>query len=294
MKSKRDSRGSGRQPTAQKKVESITAESASCRKKTTIIARKDEIETLREYIRRRKSLHIHGPEGVGKSALIDYVYRTWDEIGASPIPIYCRDSGTFREILVNIAEFLLRYGVRLISIDEYKRAQLITRSADLKTLSTRYLRNMVFPHIKKGDFCIILDHLEDVTPRINSLLTALHGCSSIITANRQSWDVSDNKSVSGSLAYDLWLIPKLQVGNLTKEDAFTFMESLYGSLNMNVTDKLRLFKDIYEISQGSPKIMKNIFQKTADPKYLHDGKLNLNLIVIDCRMDEVRMYNKKE
>jgi hypothetical protein len=255
----------------------------------TIIGRKREIETVREHIRCRDSLHIHGPEGVGKSALIDHVYRTWDEIGTSPIPIYCLNSGTFREILVTIAEFLLQHGVRLISFDKYKRAQLISRSTDLKTLSTRYLRNMVFPRIKSGNFCIILDHLEDVTPRINSLLTALHGCSSIITASRQSWDVSDHTSVSGSLAYDLWLIPKLRVGNLDKKDAFTLIKSLYRTLNMNVADEIHLFKDVYEVSQGNPKMIKIIFEKAADPKYLHDGRLNLNLVVIDCRMDEVQM-----
>jgi AAA+ ATPase superfamily predicted ATPase len=254
-----------------------------------IIGRKGEIETVREHIRRRNSLHIHGPEGVGKSALIVHVYRTWDEIGTSLIPIYCTNSGTFREILVTIAESLLRHGVRLISIDKYKRAQLISRSADLKTLSTRYLRNMVFPRIKSGNFCIILDHLEDVTPRINSFLTALHECSSIITASRRSWDVSNHTSVSGSLAYDLWLIPKLRVGNLDKKDAFTLIKSLYRTLNMNVANEIHLFKDIYDVSQGNPKMIKNIFKKAADPKYLQDGRFNLDLIVIDCRMDEVQM-----
>jgi len=254
-----------------------------------IVPRKEEIEVMREHIKRRKSLHIHGPEGVGKSTLIDHVYRTWDEIGASTIPIYCRSSGTFREILVTTAEFLLRRGIRLISIDEYKRAQVISRSAALKTLSTRYLRNMIFPHIKKGDFCVILDHLEDVTPRINSLLTALHGCSSIITASRKSWDVSDHTSIFGSLAYDLWLIQKLRLGNLDKKDAFTLIESLYRSLNIKVADKIHLFKDIYEVSQGNPKLINNIFKKAADSKYLKNGNLNLNLVMIDCRMDEVHM-----
>ena len=33
-------------------------------------------------------MHINGPEGVGRSTFIDYVYPTRFEIGASPKPMY--------------------------------------------------------------------------------------------------------------------------------------------------------------------------------------------------------------
>ncbi|HXY53593.1 MAG TPA: ATP-binding protein [Nitrospirota bacterium] len=252
-----------------------------------MIGREREIEIVRDYIRRRKSLHIHGPSGVGKSALLNHIYRTWREISDSPVPIYCRNSGTFRTILVLIAEFLLGRGEKLISIDKFGRENQVFRSNELRTIPTRYLRNMVFPHVKKGDFYVILDHLEDVTPRIHSLLSALHGCSSVVTASRQGWDLSDYRSFPSNLT--LWHVPKLPMGNLEKKDAFMLIESLSGTSNIKVADELHMFKDIYEISLGNPKMIENIFEKAADPKYLHEGKLNLNLIIIDCQIEEVRM-----
>jgi AAA+ ATPase superfamily predicted ATPase len=271
---------------AQKKDESNTADPAqACKKTMNIVGRKKEIETVRSHIRRRDSLHIHGPEGVGKSALIDYIYRKWDEIGVSPTPIYCRNSSTLREILLTIAKYLMQHGEKLISIDKYGRGKPVSRFADLRTLSTRYFRNMVFPRSRNGDFCIILDHFEYVTPRIHSFLSALHGCSSVITASRQSWELSDFNSFSGSIA--LWLVPKLRIGNLDKKDSFTLIETLYRTVNIKVADEHQAFNAIYEVSQGNPRMIKNIFQKAAVSKYLHDGKLNL--IVIDCRMDEVSM-----
>jgi hypothetical protein len=273
----------------QKKVESSATDAVpACKKHTTIIGREKEIETIREHIRRRKSLHLHGPEGVGKSALIDHIYCTWDKIGASPVPIYCRNSGTLRKILVTIAEFLLGHYKKLISTDKFKREKLIVRAADIRKVSIRYLRNLVFPCLKKGDFCVVLDHLEHITPQINACLGALHERACVITASRRSWDLMDY-GFTGRLAYDLWLVPKLRIDKLKKKDAFSLMEHLQKHLNLKLPDKKSLFNEIFHITLGNPMMMKTILEKARKPDYLVDGKLNLNLIVIDCRMDKVRI-----
>jgi AAA ATPase domain len=289
MKSKTGSRGSARQPKARTKVEPAAADTAvSSLNRVLLIGREQEIETIRDCIRHRTSLHLHGPEGVGKSALIDHLYRTWNEIGASPIPIYCGNSGTLREILVAIAEFLLGHCKMLVSVDKYKREKQIASSADIRTISIRYLRNLVFPRIKKGDFCVVLDHLEHITPQINACLGALHERACVITASRQSWDLMDY-GFTGRLSYDLWLVPKLRIDKLQRKDAFSLMEHLQKHLNLKLPNKESLFNEIFHITQGNPMMMKTILEKARKPDYLVDGKLNLNLIVIDCRIDAVRI-----
>ncbi len=257
--------------------------------KNLFIGRIEEMSLLRDEIKSGRRLHVHGPTGTGKSALLRHVLAHWREIDISSVPVYCAQSGTMREILITLSVFLLARFKHLSGTDKYQGPIEIRTPNDVNEENIINLRNIVYHYLQKGDFCVVLDHLENVTPRINSLLTALRGCASIITVSRQSWDLSDYSGVSGRLAYDLWLGPKLRVGNLDKRDAFTLMGFLDRTLHMSVSDKLRLFKDIYEVSRGNPKMIKSIFMKAADPKYLHDGKLNLNLIVIDCRMDEVRM-----
>lgn len=247
------------------------------------IGRSEEMRLLHDAIKSRGRMHLHGPAGSGKTALLCHLLERWDEMPNPPAPVYCRDSVTLREILVSLSAFLLGRFKHLSGLDKYREPIELGATNDVNDTNIVNLRNIVYHYLKKGDFCIILDHLEDVTPRINSLLTALYGCATVITASRQSRDTP------GRRVYALWLVPKLRVGNLCKDDAFLLMESLHGSLYSKVRDKLRLFKDIYEIYQGNPKMIKTIFAKAADPRYLHDGKLNLNLIVIDCRMDEVRM-----
>lgn len=253
----------------------------------TLIGRKEEIATIHEHIRQGKSLHIYGTEGAGKTALIDYVYRNWDEIGTSCIAICCRDSSTLREIILCITHDLLGRFKHLKGLDKYLEPVELERGNDIEDENILNLRNIAYRYLKSGNYCLILDHLQKVTPRIHSFVSALNGCSSVITTGRQAWDLSDFSSFSGSLA--LWHVPKLKVENLGKDDAFILMQSLHDLLEMGVSDASGLFKDIYDITQGNPKMIETIFAKAKDKRYVHDGKLNLNLVVIDCRIDEVRM-----
>ena len=233
-----------------------------------IIDRKEEIEVIRDHIRQGKSLHIHGCEGVGKSALIDYVYCNWDEIGTLRIPIYCKKSGTLEQILDTIAKSLLAQGKKLVDIDYARRTEkLVTRPDELSTVPRRNLRNMVFPHLKSGKFCIILDHLENVLERTNSFLKALYGATSVISASRESWDKTNN-DFPGMHQYALLAIPKLEVKNLDKESAFNFMAGLlykHDLLKTKAADSRRLFEDTYAMTRGNPKQIKKIFANAVDP-----------------------------
>jgi len=252
----------------------------------TLPGRKREIEIIRGHIKRRKSLHLYGSPGVGKSGLIRYTIEHWGEIPNPPALIYCRDSGTLREIVLCVTQALLNQFKHLKGLDKYRESIALERKNDVEDENILNLRNIAYRYLKNGDFCIILDHLEHVTPRIHSLVSALQGCSAVITASRQFLDLGDFSSFSGSLG--LWHVQKLKVENLGKDDALILMQSLYNFWKMNVSGIPGLFRDIYVISQGNPKMIETIFAKAKDKKYVHHGRLNLNLVVIDCRIDEVR------
>jgi len=237
-----------------------------------IIGRDREIEIVRDHVRQGESLHVYGPEGVGKTALIDYLCRTWGEIGTSRAPIYCEQSGTLEQILDTIAKTLLSEGKKLVDIDYERRTErLILKPEDLQTVQRRNLRNMVFPHIKRGNFYVILDHLENVTPRTSSFIKALYGCTPVITVSRLNWDEAI-MAIAG--ASEPVHVSKLALGNLDKESAFNLMESLLSKhdlLKAKVPDSRRLFEDAYAVTQGNLKKIKNMFAKAMDPKCLHDS-----------------------
>lgn len=251
-----------------------------------IIGRQNEIAKIRTCIDEMRSVHIYGPEGVGKTAILEHIYDNWNELRKPLIPIFCRSSRTLREVLLRISLFLLGYFKNLQSIDKFRQIKEIRYPSDIKKLSIRTLRNLVFSYISLGNFCIILDHLEYVTPKINSFLGVLYEKTLVITASRQSWEITDYK-FKGKLSYCLYLIPKLRVINLPRTDAYILMEYLYESMYMRIPDKSQFFKEVFNIANGNPKIIIEIFDKAHRPEYLKNQICDLKLIQIDREIEKV-------
>jgi|GEM_PF-1297026 len=271
-------------------VSSINADKRVSRKLSrlpgsSLVARNGEFAVILDHIAKRKSLHIYGEEGVGKSALLDAVYDFLKN-QAAPIPIYCRSSRTLRSILLCLSLFLLDHFKNLESIDKFKRAKEIRGGSDIKKLGIRMLRNLVYSYLPQGDFCVILDHLEYVTPRINGFLTILYEKATVITASRQSWNIEDY-SFAGRLDYCLYLIPKLKLEYLKRKDAFVLMEILGSKWELGLSTKRKMFDEVFRISKGNPRIITEIFEKAQRPEYHKDTVVNLGLIMIDSKIEEL-------
>ena len=251
----------------------------------SLVARDGEFAIILNQIEMRKSLHVYGDEGVGKSALLDQVYDFLKARGTL-VPIYCRSSRTLRQILLCIAAFLLYHFKHLESVDKFKKVKEIEHPSDIKKLSIRHLRNLIFAYIPQDDFCVVLDHLEYVTPKINGFLTTLYERVPVITASRQSWELSDY-GFKGRLDYSPYLIPKLLIENLKRKDAFVLMEILFSSMNIDYSARQKMFDEVFHISKGNPGVIVKIFEKARRPEYHKDNRLNLKLILIDSRIEEI-------
>jgi len=262
------------------------ADGVKARYAGTLVGRQKEIETLLHHISNRESLHIYGYEGTGKSALLKWIYQNWQGIDNTLIPIYCGSSTTLRQIFLYIAPFLLDHFKHLESIDKFKRVKEIEHPSDIKKLSIRQLRDLIFAYIPQDKFCVILDHLEYVTPKINGFLTTLYGKALVISASRQSWELVDY-SFRGNLAYHLYLIPKLRIENLKEKESFALMENLSSNLHLSLAAKRKLFEEIFRISRSNPKIVSTIFEMAQRPGYNKNNGLNLKLIMIDSRIEEI-------
>jgi nucleoside-triphosphatase THEP1 len=243
-----------------------------------------ELAEVLMSVKNRKSLHIYGPGGTGKSALLEWLCDNWQATGNELIPIYCRSSRTLRQILLYVAAFLLDHFKHLESIDKFKQVKEIRYAADIKKLSIRALRNIVYAYIPQDNFCLILDHLEYVTPKINGFLTVLYEKALVITASKQSWELTDY-GFKGNLAYCLYLTPKLKLSNLPKEDAYLLMEHLWRRFHMDLPDKTRLFREIFLVASGNPKLIVEIMSRAGREKYWRSGECNFGLIHLDMMIE---------
>jgi len=269
----------------QKRHRHAAADSIKVKRAGTLAGREREIGKLLFHISNRESLHIYGPEGTGKSALLNWAYDNWHALDHSLILIYCRSSRTLRPILLYIAAFLLDHFKHLESVDKFKNVKDIDHPPDIKKLSIRHLRNLIFAYIPQDNFCVMLDHLEYVTPKVNGFLTTLYEEAFVISASRQSWELADYRS-KGKLANCLYLIPKLRIENLSRNDAHLLMEHIYGNLNRTIADKAPLLNEIFRITNGNPKMTLEILNKAREQKYIRNATCNLNLILIDLMMEK--------
>jgi hypothetical protein len=255
----------------------------------TLIGRQKEISTVLSHIRNRKSLHIYGAPGSGKSAIFDWLYDNWKELEVKRIAVYCRSSRTLRETLLNICCVLMRHFGQMDSVDKFGKTTQIKRFDDARGLNIMALKKMTLDYIGRDSFFIMLDHLENVTPRMNAFLVPLYEKAQVISASRQSWELTDY-AFKGKLDYhSLYLIPKLRVDNLKKKDAFVLMEYLYNSINTEAVNKQQMFNDIFNVTAGNPGMIKEIFERSQKPEYFKEGRLNLKLILLDSRIDEIKI-----
>ncbi len=251
-----------------------------------IVGRQKELDIIISHVRAGKNLHIHGPEGSGKSALLEWVFNNWKDVDGSLIPLYCKASGTLREILLQISEDLLKHLKSLKDINRHGIPEEIKNIAGIKKLEIRPLKSTVLNYVQKGGFCVLFDHLECVTPKINSFLTVLYEKTPVITASRESWDLTDF-AFKSRFEFCLYQFPKLKVENLSREAALILMTSLLGDMKTKIPGIYSQFKEIFDLTRGNPAMIIKIFEKAGHPGYLRGGRLNLNLILLDCRIDTI-------
>ena len=250
-----------------------------------LTGRQKEISVISGYLRQRRSLHLYGPEGVGKSALLDWVFEHYSEIDSGLGPIYCCNSGTLRGLLIDIATPLLDRYKELRGIDKYREPVTIRSAKDVDNENIVNLKNIVFRYLRKDHFCLIFDHLENVTPKINSLLTSLYEHATVITASRQSWELTDY-GFRGNRGFSLNLVPKVQIENLARKDAYALMEHWYDVLQIRVKDKAMFLRIIYRITSGNPKVIIDIMQKAQEHDYFRNRICNLKLIHLDLMIEK--------
>ena len=251
-----------------------------------LIGREGQLKTLTEQIRCRKSIHIYGPEGCGKTALLLLVSSNWKNIDRSITPVYCNDGRSLRDVLLALSLQFLSQFKKLELTDRFHRRHEFLHPYQLKSLNLDELKKAIYNCLPKRNFCIILDHLENVTPKVNSFMRVLYEKTVVITASRQSWEIRDMNS-SGRLEYCLYLAPKLRMENLPPKDAFLLMQNIFHKSPLKVHNPRELFARVYHITRGNPGMITDIFRIAEGGGYISGGNLNLGLLLIDRKIENL-------
>ena len=193
-----------------------------------LIGREPECRLLNELMRERKNILILGPEGVGKSAIVEHVLAD----GPAKNVFYSKRSTSLKETLVNMVEFAIG-------------------SKNLKQKNILNLKKICYQLLEARPDYAVLDHVVWVEPKLYGFLTYLKELkiTFVIVTRTQ-----DKKNI-GHLWMGLYDFEKLEIKNLNQAHAAQLIDHYASSFNLKVDTVTDFKKEVFKISEGNPKII---------------------------------------
>jgi len=228
----------------------------------SIIGREKECAAISGLISQKKSIIIFGPEGVGKTAILNQVLTGFPGLNK----IYSRESKTLKESLLN---FMACASFDRKTINE---ANILA----LKKLFYEILAR------NKPEY-IIFDHVESVEPKFHSFFVYLLDVKiPLIVLSRGL-----GKKEIGHLRMSSFNFEKIEISNMEKPVADALVEHFIKEFGIKITKDDEFKKEIYHFSKGNPKIIKGLCFLARDVKYQKGNGLDVKLMDLDRRISEV-------
>jgi hypothetical protein len=223
-----------------------------------LIGRGDERRALNELIQQRKSVLILGDEGVGKSALLE------DALANSGIKniLYSKRSTTLKETLVNLL-------------------QSATNLAHLPKQNILALKKHCYQLLAARPEYVVLDHIVWVEPKYYAFLTFIKEQKfPFIIATRKT-----GKKNVGHLWMGLYDFAVLEVQNLDQASTGTLVDYYASCFDLKLGVDADFEKDVFKLSRGNPKIIKELCRLAQSQKYRSKGYVDLQLVDLDRRIN---------
>jgi integrase/recombinase XerD len=222
-----------------------------------LIGREQECRLLDDLIRRRKNILMLGPEGVGKSAIVDNVLAA----GAVKNVLYSKRSATLKETLAHLVEFALG-------------------SRNLQQKNILSLKKICYDLLEARPDYAILDHLSWVEPKFYGFLTYLREQKiTFILVTRNE----DKKNI-GHLWMGLYDFEKLAIKNLDQANTGHLIEYYAEHFDLKLQQQEDFKKKVFTISNGNPKIIKELCGLAREEKYRAKGYVDVKLMDLDRRI----------
>jgi Holliday junction resolvasome RuvABC ATP-dependent DNA helicase subunit len=223
-----------------------------------LIGRDKERRALDDLMRQRKNILILGEEGVGKTALLE------DALANSKIKdiLYSQRSTALKETLVN----LLRSA---------------TDRKDLTQKNILALKKNCYQLLAARPEYVVLDHIAWVEAKFYAFLTFIKEQKfPFVIATRKS-----GKKHLGHLWMGLYDFAVLDVQNLDQENTDALADYYAVSFDLQLGADATFKKDLFKLSRGNPKIIKNLCRLARDRKYRSKGYIDLKLVDLDRRIN---------
>ena len=236
-----------------------------------LFGRDEELRELRARFAKRKPLLIHGPEGVGKTALVNALLPDLDSY------LYCPDSTTIHSVFRSLMEMLWhRQNPRV--------RQSCGRSGidAVRAKSSTNVKGVVMDALHENQYCLILDHIKRPPYAFASAVREIvnWGGTPVVTLARSAHmeDVGFLQGIYPDKS------DRYEIRNFDRELATGFAESIAADLNVQAENLKEFMDKVLEYSHGNPGAILAMLKMATHAKYRSNEHIKIAPLYIDFRM----------
>lgn len=228
------------------------------------VGREEKLDRLRNQARIRKSMLVHGPEGVGKSRLL----RTFVE--DQPLALYVAQMKSPREFLLALLHAL------------HSAEEKIRIPGNIGALSSSSLKGIVNRALDVRPFLMVLDHLDAPSRIVTGMIKDLYyyGRTPVIFAAR-SPHMEDIGALRPLCALKS---ERIEIENLPAKVALEFAMRTADNTNLWASNLETILPSLVEWSNGNPGAILQMLKMAHLSQYRVGDQIKAHILYLDYRM----------
>jgi DNA polymerase III delta prime subunit len=237
-----------------------------------IFDREEERLRLRERLRKRQPLLIHGPAGVGKTLLLRSLLPEFPDI------LYVPDTATAQTVFRHVAAGLWRReSPRVLASCGQAGEEAI------KSKSAVNLKGVVMEALHEGDYGLALDHLKRPSAGFAAVIREVLGWADTpVIAVARSAHMED---VGFLQTFYPQRSDRFEIRNFERGTAERFAREMVRRAGLSAENVSAFLERVLDFSQGNPGAIVAMVEMAKYPKYRSEDHIKVAPLYIDFRLN---------
>ena len=228
------------------------------------VEREEEMGRLRSHAKTRRSLLVFGPEGVGKSRLLQTFVK------CQSLALYVGQVRSPRDLVHALLQSL------------HAADERIEIPGNVAALSTISLKGLVHRALDTQPFLLVLDQLEAPSSVATGMIKDFHyyGRTPVIFASRSPHmeDIGALRSLCANKS------ERLEVKNWPHHIALEFAKRDAARLRLSASNLETILPSLVEWSDGNPGAILRMLKMAHLPQYRAGDQIKAHILYLDYRM----------